>query len=112
MLDCDLVIFDCDGVLVDSEVLSCSCLAEMLAAHGVAMSLDEVVERFLGRSFAAVPAYYGERTGRPLPESFARELRARQCDRFTAALMPMPHVTGVLASLDRPYCLASSSDAE
>jgi HAD superfamily hydrolase (TIGR01509 family) len=112
MLDCDLVIFDCDGVLVDSEVLSCTCLAEMLTAHGIAMSLDDVVERFLGRSFAAVPAYYRERTGRPLPESFARELRTLQRARFTAALLPMPHVAGVLASLDRPYCLASSSDGE
>jgi HAD superfamily hydrolase (TIGR01509 family) len=112
MRDCNLVIFDCDGVLIDSEVLSCSCLVEMLAAHGVAISLDEVVERFLGRSFAAVPSYYRERTGRPLPSDFARDLAARQTERFAAALLPMPHVTTVLTQLDRPYCLASSSDNE
>jgi len=112
MFDCDLVIFDCDGVLIDSEVLSCSCLAETLAAHGVAMPLEEVVERFLGRGFAAVPAYYREATGRTLPDSFAPELRARQSERFIAALTPMPHVTSVLTSLERPYCLASSSDGE
>ena len=112
MLDCDLVIFDCDGVLIDSEVLSCSCLAEIFAMHGIAMSLDEVIERFLGRGFAAVPAYFRESTGRTLPESFARDLKARQSELFTASLLPMPHVMDVLASLDRPYCLASSSDPD
>jgi len=112
MLDCDLVIFDCDGVLIDSEVLSCSCLAEIFAMHGIAMSLDEVIERFLGRGFAAVPAYFRESTGRTLPESFARDLKARQSELFTASLLPMPHVVDVLASLDRPYCLASSSDPD
>jgi HAD superfamily hydrolase (TIGR01509 family) len=112
MLDCDLVIFDCDGVLIDSEVLSCSCLASVFATYGIAISLDEVVERFLGRGFAAVPAYFRECTGRPLPESFARDLRARQSELFTSSLLPMPHVTNVLASLERPYCLASSSDSE
>jgi len=112
MLDCDLVIFDCDGVLIDSEVLSCSCLAAVFAAYGIALSLDEVVERFLGRGFAAVSTYFRECTGRPLPESFVRDLRARQSQVFTSSLLPMPHVTNVLASLDRPYCLASSSDSE
>ena len=112
MLDCDLVIFDCDGVLIDSEVLSCSCLAGVFAAYGIAISLDEVFEHFLGRGFAAVPTYFRECTGRPLPDSFARDLKARQSEIFTASLLPMPHVTNVLASLDRPYCLASSSDSE
>ncbi len=112
MLDCDLVIFDCDGVLIDSEVLSCSCLAEIFAMHGIAMSLEEVIERFLGRGFAAVPAYFRESTGRALPESFAGDLRARQSELFSASLLPMPHVTTVLACLDRPFCLASSSDLD
>src|SRR5258708_5982297 len=101
MFDCDLVIFDCDGVLIDSEVLSCSCLAEIFALHAITISLDEVIDRFLGRGFAAVPAYFRESTGRTLPESFAGDLRARQAEIFTASLRPMPHVTSVLASLDR-----------
>jgi HAD superfamily hydrolase (TIGR01509 family) len=112
MPDCDLVIFDCDGVLIDSEVLSCRCLAEVLADHGVAMSEAEVAERFLGRGYAAVPAYVRAHTGRSLPETFARDLHERQSARFVAALLPMPHIAGVLAALDRPYCLASSSDSE
>src|SRR5579871_4501870 len=112
MRDFGLIIFDCDGVLVDSEVLSCSCLAEVFARHGIAITLDEVVERFLGRGFAAVPAYFEACTGRAFPESFAVDLRARQAAAFANSLVPMPHVTDVLARLARPYCLASSSDAE
>ena len=78
MIDCDLVIFDCDGVLIDSEVLSCRCLAEILGKHGLQASLEEVFDRFLGRSFAAVGDHYRERMGRPLPETFAADLRSLQ----------------------------------
>jgi HAD superfamily hydrolase (TIGR01509 family) len=112
MRDFGLIIFDCDGVLIDSEVLSCSCLAEVLTSHGIPIALDEVIERFLGRGFAAVPAYFEAYTGRPLPASFAADLRARQAAIFTASLLPMPHVTNLLERLERPYCLASSSDSE
>lgn len=112
MLDCDLVIFDCDGVLIDSEVLSCSVLAEVLTAHGLPMSLDEVVERFLGSGFAAVATHFSERMGETLPPSFTAELRSRLAERLSAGLLPMPHVANVLAGMDRPYCLASSSDSE
>src|SRR5262252_3859891 len=89
MHDFGLIIFDCDGVLIDSEVLSCSCLAEVFARHGIPIALDEVIERFLGRGFAAVPAYFEAHTGRPLPGSFAADLRARQVASFAASLLPM-----------------------
>jgi HAD superfamily hydrolase (TIGR01509 family) len=112
MREFGLIIFDCDGVLIDSEVLSCSCLAETFVRYGVAMTRDEVMERFLGRGFAAVPAYFEACTGRPLPDSFAADLHARLSAAFAASLMPMPHITSVLDRLDRPYCLASSSDSE
>jgi HAD superfamily hydrolase (TIGR01509 family) len=59
-----------------------------------------------------VPAYFEACTGRPLPASFAADLRARQAAIFTASLLPMPHVTNLLERLERPYCLASSSDSE
>ena len=71
-----LVIFDCDGVLVDSEVLSCQCLADVLSQHGLPTTIDEVFDRFLGRSFDAVEAHYRRGAGeapaagvsrRPLP---------------------------------------------
>ena len=50
----DLIIFDCDGVLVDSEVLSCRCLSAVLAGYGIDLGVEQALELFLGRSTAAV----------------------------------------------------------
>jgi HAD superfamily hydrolase (TIGR01509 family) len=108
----DLIVFDCDGVLVDSEVIACHCLGEMLARYGTPTGLDEIFARFLGRSFAAVESHYQRLHGRPLPDSFRDELRALQIARFARDLKVMPGVPALLATLGRPYCLASSSDPE
>jgi len=110
--DFDLVIFDCDGVVADSELLSCRCLRDTLGRHGLTIALDCVFERFLGRSASEVATYYLQALGRPLPADFAADLRAHLTAAFQAALQPMPHVGDVLSHLDRPYCLASSSDME
>ena len=50
----DLIIFDCDGVLVDSEVLSCRCLSEVLAGYGIDLGVEQALDLFLGRSMTAV----------------------------------------------------------
>jgi HAD superfamily hydrolase (TIGR01509 family) len=110
--DFDLVIFDCDGVVVDSEVIACQCLADVMTLHGVPIGLEEVFERFLGRSFAAVEAHCLRVTGRVLSDRFREDLRAHQLAAFTAELKAMPQVREVLATLAQPFCLASSSDAE
>ena len=54
MIKPDLIIFDCDGVLVDSEVLSCRGLSETLAAYGIDLGVDQALDLFLGRSVTAV----------------------------------------------------------
>jgi len=64
--DLDLIIFDCDGVLVDSEVLSCRCLSDVLATCGIELQLADALELFLGRSTAAVLEHYRAQ-GRTLP---------------------------------------------
>ena len=110
--DFELVIFDCDGVVVDSEVLSCRCLAETLRRHGLVLDLDEVFERFLGRGFATVEEHYEHAVGKALPEAFRKDLKTCLTASFESSLQAMPHVRDVLDTLDRPYCLASSSDAE
>ena len=48
MIQPDLIIFDCDGVLVDSEVLSCRCLSKILAGYGIDLGLDQALDLFLG----------------------------------------------------------------
>jgi HAD superfamily hydrolase (TIGR01509 family) len=107
----DLVIFDCDGVLVDSEALACRCLAELLDRNGVGVGLDAILERFLGRSIAAVAEYFEARGG-TMPAGFPAELRLLVRQAFAASLRAMTDVESVLRDLDSAYCVASSSDLE
>jgi HAD superfamily hydrolase (TIGR01509 family) len=107
----DLVIFDCDGVLVDSELLSCQCLSETLGKIGVEVSVEEALILFLGRSTAAVTQYCADR-GRPVPVTFLPELRLRVRESFRRALKPIPGVGELLSNLKAPTCVASSSDLE
>ena len=111
MIEPDLIIFDCDGVLVDSEVLSCRCLSEVLAAHGINLGLDQAFDLFLGRSTTAVLEHY-QAMGRSIPEQFSSELRAGVRAAFVSALRPIEGVGSVLERLQIPRCVASSSDVE
>src|SRR5260370_40740995 len=70
----DLIIFDCDGVLVDSEMLSCRCLSEALAGYGIDLGVDQALDRFLGRNLSAVFEHY-EAFGCTSPDPLAAELK-------------------------------------
>ena len=107
----DLIIFDCDGVLVDSEVLSCRCLSKVLAGYGIDLGLDQALDLFLGRSMTAVVEHY-EALGRSIPEQFSTELTAGVRAAFTSALCPIEGVSSVLEGLQIPHCVASSSDVD
>ena len=107
----DLIIFDCDGVLVDSEVLSCRCLSKVLASYGIDLGLDQALDLFLGRSMTAVVEHYAA-LGRPIPEQFSTELTAGVRAAFTSALCPIEGVSSVLEGLQIPHCVASSSDVD
>jgi HAD superfamily hydrolase (TIGR01509 family) len=107
----DLVIFDCDGVLVDSEVLSCQCLSEVLGECGIALSEDQAVELFLGRSSAALLSHYKD-DRRVNPETFLPELKSRVLQRFSQRLRPIPGVEAVVSRLESLSCVASSSDLD
>ena len=107
----DLVIFDCDGVLADSEVLACRCLADVLGRHGAGVTLDVVFERFLGRSVAAVADHF-RAIGRVMPADFTEELWATVQSSFARSLQPMPGIEKMLRHLDMRACVASSSDRE
>ena len=111
MTKVDLIIFDCDGVLVDSEVLSCSCLCAALAGHGIDLDPNEALDLFVGRSTAAVYEHYGA-LGRLLPEEFSNQLKARVRATFSASLSPIEGVPAILNALRLPICVASSSDLD
>ena len=104
----DLIIFDCDGVLVDSEVISCRVHAEVLTRHGYPITADEVFARFLGRSALAASREVETELGRALPEDFDAQLKAALFDEFAVSLQAVPHVAEALAAIATPVCVASS----
>jgi len=108
----DLIIFDCDGVLIDSEMLSCGCLGALLREHGYEVDLEGVFGRFLGRSFSVVEEEYRAALGRPLQPGFAQTYRAMLRESFSRDLRPIPGVEAVLARLRTRSCVASSSDRD
>jgi len=107
----DLIIFDCDGVLIDSEVLSCRCLSQVLAEYGITLGLDQALDLFLGRSVSAVREHY-QALGRMIPEQFPVELMTAVRAAFLAGLCPIEGVGSVLEDLQIPHCVASSSDVD
>src|SRR5437899_8633713 len=111
MIRPELIIFDCDGVLVDSEVLSCRCLSHTLAGYGISLDVDQALDLFLGRSLTAVFEHY-DALGRLLPEQFTAELRAGVRTAFRSSLSPIEGVNSVLQDLQIPHCVASSSDVD
>src|SRR5262245_59109279 len=106
--DIHLIIFDCDGVLVDSEVLSCGCLSEVLGEYGIELSMAQALRLFLGRSTADVIAYC-RAAGHPVPERFLTDLSLRVRETFQCRLEPIAGVGKLLSELRIPFCVASSS---
>ena len=107
-----LVIFDCDGVLVDSEPISNRILAQRLTAIGLPTTTAESIRDYMGRSWASCQALIEERLGRPLPDGFADGYHE---ELFAALRSELQPVTGVVAALDAissPTCVASSGAHE
>ncbi len=108
----DLVIFDCDGVLIDSEELSASVLSGMMAEIGLPITPEIFRSDFLGRSFASATAKAMERFGKPVPDDFQMKYRSRLLAAMRGNLQPMPGVRAVLDAMTVPFCLATSSSPQ
>ncbi len=108
----DLLIFDCDGVLVDSEIIACEIDAACLADAGVRISVDEVKARYVGVRTADMLADLERERGLRLPEGFADMLLQRTLEAFDRELQAVPGIPELLARLSGPRCVASGSDPE
>jgi HAD superfamily hydrolase (TIGR01509 family) len=104
------VIFDCDGVLVDSEAISNRVLAGLLTEAGMPMTPEQSVETFMGRSWKTVVGWADERGG--LPDGFRRRYLDGMFAAFEEELRPVPGIVGALDAITLPNCVASSASIE
>jgi HAD superfamily hydrolase (TIGR01509 family) len=107
-----VVIFDCNGVLVDSEPIAVAVAAQEFARAGVPVTPEIITRYFFGRRPADMLAAVETATQRKLPYNFASKLSQAILDRFRAELRPMPHMAYALTWLRGPKCVASSSTHE
>lgn len=105
----DLILFDCDGVLVDSEVLSIESLVSVLNDAGVPATYA-MIARYFGMKQADIMMKVSEETGRAIGVDVSARLWPAIRDRFEAELKPMPGLVEVLRRHpETPRCVASSS---
>jgi HAD superfamily hydrolase (TIGR01509 family) len=107
-----LIIFDCDGVLIDSEVLSKRVLLHMLFELGVSVSDTYFESHFLGHSFEHVTAKIFADHGLTLASSFAQDYQTELMQAFTLQLKPTVELEWMLPLLNVPYCVATSSSVQ
>ena len=106
-----LVIFDCDGVLIDSEIVVCRLASEELTRIGYPITLDQVIERFAGRPDREMIAEItGDRGGCPVPAEYFGRMRRRIEESYQTELRAIPGVSETLGTLRIPACVASSSN--
>lgn len=106
-----LIIFDCDGVLVDSELLAARVFSESLARQDISMSAEECHRQFRGHSLAYCIDWLEERHGGKLAPEFVPGLEQATNAAFSRQLQPVPGVRAALDLLDSihvPYCVASN----
>src|SRR5207247_5420808 len=103
----ELVIFDCDGVLIDSERLAVKVDVLVLRELGWPLTEAEVIERFVGRSDRDTQAAIEAHLGRRLPEGWQAEVEQRYRQAFAARLAPVAGVLEALGQITLPSCVAS-----
>lgn len=106
------VVFDCDGVLVDSESLTADLEAELLSGFGVPLSSDDIRERFAGRTARGQWIELAAEYQLDLPEGFLEYRKRRAMAHFTVHLKAVPHVPETLARLTQKLTVASNSEED
>ncbi len=104
----ELLILDCDGVVVDSEPITTRVLAEMLNELGVPVAAEDVARKFVGHTFAHTLDLVAELLKEPLPRDFAPNYRDRTFATLETELRPVPGIAAALDLITIPYCIASN----
>lgn len=105
----ELVIFDCDGVLIDSEAIATRATVQTLQRLGYHVSEADAYQRFVGRSYASIECDVEADWGKALPTSFSAELEALTLLMMKGYLQPIPGIATLLSTLTERRCVASSS---
>ncbi|HSA81643.1 MAG TPA: HAD family hydrolase [Geminicoccaceae bacterium] len=105
----ELVIFDCDGVLVDSELIGCRIEVEALTSAGLRVTLEEILERFTGVTSKETFRTLEREQGRRLPADFTQRVGAAIRAAFERELVAIAGIHAALAQIEVPVCVASSS---
>ena len=107
-----LIIFDCDGVLVDSELIINTVFAELLNNLGLNVNIEDMYENFVGHSFAQCMVKIEKMLGKMPPDNFEALYRRETTKALEKDLQPVRGVKDVIDQLSVPYCVASSSSHE
>lgn len=107
-----LYVFDCDGVLVDSEIIASAVDSEHLAEVGYSISPEDVTRRFAGLTARSIGEIVEAEIGRKLPEDFFARTRAEIDRRLANELKPIAGAHELLDRLDGPRCVCSNSSTE
>ncbi|MEH1811709.1 MAG: HAD family hydrolase [Nostoc sp.] len=105
----DLVIFDCDGVLVDSEPILNRIFAETLTEAGFPITYAEVTQKFIGKSLKTCLEIIETSYNKPLPKNFVELCKEREIAPLQQELKPVPGISEVLEQITLPKCVASNS---
>jgi len=108
----ELVIFDCDGVLVDSETLGNRVLVEFVAEFGLKLEIEEAILLFRGCKMADCVAVIEQKLGKKMPSDFVTQFRTRTAKAFEHELLSIEGIEAALDKIDLPICVASSGPIE
>jgi HAD superfamily hydrolase (TIGR01509 family) len=106
----ELVIFDCDGVLVDSERITNRVFCGMLNELGIEVTLADMFKQFVGHSMTQCVEIITELLGSPPPDTFVPELRRKSAVALEAEVKAIKGVEETLEAIKIPYCVASSGE--
>jgi HAD superfamily hydrolase (TIGR01509 family) len=106
------IIFDCDGVLVDSEPISIQILVDIANSYGANIDLAYGMKHFKGSFFDACKNKIAQLTSTPIPNSFEADYRKQSFDAFKKNMQPVKGVQAVLNNLSVPFCVASSGSED